>query len=247
MITILTPTYNRARLLNRAYESLCRQSDIDFEWLIVDDGSSDDTGVVVDRWLSEKKINIRYIYQENSGKAAAFNNGVMNAAGEVCMCLDSDDYLADGAIANISRELHNIENQSIAGIIARKRDTNGHDLGDKFPGNIRYIDTFSLSEEYECYGEWTLIYKTSVLRNFLFPNIENEKFITECVIYDSIAQSYNMLLLDKVIEICEYQTEGYTSNIISNMLKNPTGYKIYYAQRINMARHFRERLSYGNL
>lgn len=243
-ITVFTPTYNRENLLPRVYGSLCSQTDGNFEWLIVDDGSTDHTKGVVDKWIDENKIEIRYIYQPNSGKAIAFNEGIKNAKGELFLCVDSDDYLVDDAIEAILSQSESTAYGGIAGIIARKCDNRGKNLGDRFPENLSRIDTFSLSEKYRCKGEWTLIYKMAILKNCLFPEIANEKFITECVLYDKLAQTYEMMLFDKIIEVCEYQKDGLTSNIYKYLLENPTGYKIYYSQRIDMAYTWKARIGY---
>ena len=244
MITVMTPTYNREKLLKRLYNSLLEQNNRNFEWLIVDDGSTDNTKTVVNQWINESEINIRYIYQENSGKAKAFNNGVINAKGNLFFCVDSDDYLSSDAIDIILSYEKEISDLSIGGILALKQDLKGNSLGDSLPENIKYADTFELSEKFKCSGEWSLIYKTDILKRNLFPEIENEKFITECVMYDKIAQTYKMLLVGKVITICEYQEDGYTGNIVKNMLANPTGYKIYYMQRIDMPCSADKRLGY---
>ena len=98
LLTVCTPTYNRAHTLPRLYESLVRQTSQDFEWLVVDDGSTDNTRELVDGWVAEGRIRIRYVYKENGGKPSAHNLGVRLAAGELFFCVDSDDYLTDNAV-----------------------------------------------------------------------------------------------------------------------------------------------------
>ena len=240
----MTPTYNRANLLYRLYDSLKRQTNTDFEWLIVDDGSDDGTRDVVESFVFEKKIDVKYLYQENMGKAVAFNNGVVNAKGELFFCVDSDDFLEDEAVDKILMCVNNLQRDDIAGIIALKKDVDGNMLCDRFPRGLEYESTFKLSKFYKCGGEWSLIFRTSVLRKFKYPEIKGEKFIPECIVYDKIAQKYKMFLLNEVITICEYQQDGLTNNIVANMLKNPTGYKIFYSQRIDMAYTFKKRLGY---
>lgn len=244
MVTIFTPTYNRAKLLQRVYESLKTQTVSDFEWLIVDDGSVDETEATVKTWIDENIIKIRYIYQENRGKHVAFNNGVRNAKGELFFCVDSDDYIPNSCIEDIIDIWSKSENDSIAGIIALKSDTDGKLLCNTFPYGITQTTAYDLVRRHQCYGEKSLIYKTSVLKEYPYPEIDNEKFVGECVIYDRIDQSYEMLLLDKILTICEYQPDGLTSTIFPTMLKNPTGYKIYYNQRIDMASTIREQIGY---
>ncbi len=241
LITIMTPTYNREKLLGRLYNSLLHQSCKDFEWLIIDDGSVDSTGETVSKYITESKINIRYIYQENRGKAAAYNKGIDNANGKYFFCVDSDDYLPNNAIELIAESIDQIGN--LGGVLGLKEEIGGRRLGDKLP-DVKAVDTFELSEKYNCNGEWSLIYKTSILKNNKFPIIAGEKFVTECVVYDKIADSYKVLLLNKVLTKCEYQDDGLTSNLIDLMLNNPTGYKIYYSQRIDLTKSAKLRAGY---
>lgn len=244
MITIMTPTYNRATLLERLYESLLKQKKHDFEWVVVDDGSTDNTKSLIEKFASQSEIKIRYFYQENAGKAVAFNNGVKNSRGELFFCVDSDDFLTDDALEMVESCADYIKRDSIAGILALKQDINGELLGDNFPDGLKHVSIFDLSEKYGCLGEWSLIFKTDILKETLFPNIPDEKFITECVLYDKISKKYDMFLLKEVVTICEYQSAGLTNDIVQCMLKNPTGYKVFYMQRIDMAYTIRGRLRY---
>lgn len=244
MLTIFTPTYNRGNLLNRVYDSLKKQTVFDFEWLIVDDGSSDDTEEIVRKWISDATITIRYIRKENGGKHTAFNTGVQNARGELFFCVDSDDFTPNTCVESILKAWSDVKDDNIAGIIGMKTDTDGKLLCGEFPGGIITATMYDLTQKHQCYGEKSLVYKTDVLKNFPYPEILGERFVTECVVYDRIDQEYTMILLDKVLTICEYQPDGLTGTIFSTMLKNPTGYKIYYRQRIDMARTLKECVGY---
>ncbi len=244
MITIFTPTYNRAHLLPCLYNSLKNQTVCDFEWLIVDDGSVDNTKKIVESWIDENIIKIRYIYQENGGKHVAFNNGVRNAMGELLFCIDSDDYAPSDCVEVIIDCWSNVKNSRVAGIVALKADADGNFLSSVFPENVEETTIFDLASKYKCGGEKAIIYKTSILKENSYPEIEGEKFVTECVVYDNIDRDYVMILLNKVLTIVEYQPDGLTANIFSIMLKNPTGYKIFYKQRIDMAYTLLERIGY---
>ncbi len=244
MLTIFTPTYNRGNLLYRIYDSLKAQTVSDFEWMIVDDGSSDNTEEMVRGWINEDIIKIRYIKKENGGKHTAFNTGVQNANGELFFCVDSDDFVPGDCVENIQKVWSGVKDDNVAGIVGMKTDTAGKYLCGEFPDEVLYSTTYELAQKHQCYGEKSLVYKTEVLKNFLYPEIAGEKFVTECVVYDRIDQSYTMLLLGKVLTICEYQPDGLTGTIFSTMLKNPTGYKIYYKQRIDMAYTLKERVGY---
>lgn len=244
MVTIFTPTYNRAKLLKRIYDSLKSQTNSDFEWVIVDDGSVDDTKAVVQQWIDDAIIKIRYVYQENRGKHVAFNQGVKNATGELFFCVDSDDYLPEDCVEVIVDAFSSVKEDKIAGVIGLKTDIDKNLLSEVFPVGVTQTTMYDLVNKYKCYGEKSLVYKTNILRKYPYPEIENEKFIGECVVYDKIDEEYEMLLLDKVLTVCEYQPDGLTNSIFTNMLKNPTGYKIYYKQRIDMASSLKEQIGY---
>ena len=132
MLTVFTPSYNRANCLPRLYESIKAQSNKNFEWLIVDDCSVDETEIIVREWVNDGSIKIRYIYQENGGKARAFNNGVKNAEGELFFCVDSDDYLPNDAVELILDRWNKVDDAKIAGIIGLKENEKGELLCDAF-------------------------------------------------------------------------------------------------------------------
>lgn len=244
MITIFTPTYNRGNLLERVYDSLKAQTVSDFEWLIVDDGSSDNTEEIVKSWIDEAIIKIRYIKKENGGKHTAFNLGVKNACGELFFCLDSDDFATDTCVESIQKAWNGVKDEKIAGIIGKKTDTEGKLLCGDFPQGFLMAKMCDLPRIHKCYGEKSMVYRTDVLKRYPYPEIKNERFIGESVVYDRIDAEYTMLLLDQVLTVCEYQPDGLTGTIFPTMLKNPTGYKIYYKQRIDMAYNFKELLGY---
>lgn len=245
MISIFTPTYNRENLLNRLYQSLLSQTDKNFEWIIVDDGSKDNTKTLVENWISENKITIKYLYQKNSGKHVAFNNGIDLASGQLYFCVDSDDFLPANAVEDIRKLYHHPLYDTTIGILALKSTTDGKLLSNNLPSNINLSTTYDLSLKHKCFGEKTLIYKTDLLKKHRFPVIPNEKFIGECVLYDALDQFGLMLLFDKVITLCEYQEGGLSNSFFKNMLKNPIGYKIYHSQRINLATSFKERFNHA--
>lgn len=245
MLSIITPTYNRAYLLPRLYDSLTNQTCKEFEWIVIDDGSIDSTKELVERWKLENVFEIKYIYQENSGKYIAHNTGVLNATGELCMCVDSDDYISNQCVEKILNKWKIKENSYLAGIIALKATLDGRLIGDKFPEFLEESTLFELSEKYKNNSDKTLIYKTSILKKFLFPNFPNTKFITECVVYDQIDKVYKSLLYNEILCYCEYQNDGYSKNYRKLMLNNPIGFNIYYLQRIDLTRNLKERIKYA--
>lgn len=231
-LTIFTPTYNRANLLFRLYQSLLKQNNYDFEWLIVDDGSTDDTQKVVEQFYNNGKFSVKYYLKENGGKHTAHNMAIKFAQGDYFMCLDSDDWLADNAIQLLCSVLDSIKDSM--GVIAYKTDEKGRLLSDEFPNDLSEANTIDLSMKYHCTGEFTLIYPTNVLLSNPFPVFDGEKFVTECVLYDKLSKICMMRLFPEIICICEYQDMGYSNNSNSVMKNNPAGFCLFFMQRIDL-------------
>ena len=234
-LTVFTPTYNRRELLARCYESLLRQTNKDFEWLIVDDGSTDDTASLVRDWVIEDKITIRYFFRENGGKMRAHNTGVKLAKAPLFICLDSDDYLIDTAVddlINYYNECKDLEYQGkkVRGVVAHKGRSENELLGENdFP-------KVKVSTLYDLYlkgfkGETTLMYETAVLNNNRFPEIEGEKYVPEDYIYDKIDDVCALAVFPKVITVCEIVEKGYTDSVKNLRRNNPVAWYLYYEQR----------------
>ena len=201
-LTVFTPTYNRRELLTRAYASLKEQSCKDFEWVIVDDGSTDDTRDYVEAWIQEGLVEIRYYYQENGGKMRAHNRGAEYASAPLFVCLDSDDYLVpDGVKLLLDAWEEGIkksnDSDKIAGIVAHKGKSENELLGEcdfPFGGETTLYGLYTAGFK----GETTLLFRTDVLREYPFPEIDGEKYVPEDYIYDKIDQEYRLLILPKV-------------------------------------------------
>lgn len=238
-LTIFTPTFNRAHLLPRLYKSLCEQICKDFVWLVLDDGSTDDTARIVENWKSEGIINIQSFRQENQGKHVAHNLGVKKCETDWFVCVDSDDYMLDkNAIGLIVSTLETIHREDLSGVIFPKQVINHpcYNLPDS--GTI-----MSLRDLYDSgfNGETTLVYQTSILKRFLFPKFEGEKFVTEVVIYDQIDDYYKMLFNNKPVVICEYQSDGLSNNFTSLFRNNPQGWAFRFNQRSKYCKNSKER------
>lgn len=239
ILTIFTPTYNRQNKLSRLYNSLkCQNCDC-FEWLIVDDGSKDHTEELINGFIEEKKIPIKYINQKNSGKHIAYNTALDYADGDYFFCVDSDDWVQHGFINNFVRE---VEHFAYNGYVAYKIDAAGELLSKKFPEYLEECSFFDLSEIYHCNGEFSLVFRTSVAREFKFPAFENEKFMLESVIYDRMSSKYKFKLLNQIATVCEYQEDGLTANYTSLMKQNPSGFCLYFMQRVDLAHSFIEKV-----
>ncbi|MCU0104164.1 glycosyltransferase family 2 protein [Acholeplasma vituli] len=226
-LTIFTPTFNRAYILKKLYISLLDQTNLNFVWLIIDDGSTDDTKNLIDMFLNEDKIHIKYIYQKNQGKMQAHNTAVLSCQTEFFFCVDSDDYLVNDSVEKMYKAIDFIENEpKLSGTIFYRGKNNYEIIGNEFPEGIKSI---SLSDLYRSgfSGDTSLLYKTDVLRNYLFPYIEGEKFIPEDYVYKQIDQVYEMQLVPSILIVTKYLDDGYSNNIGKVIIKNPKSWSLY--------------------
>lgn len=239
MISIITPTYNREKELKRVYDSLIKQTSNDFEWLVVDDGSTDNTKDLIAKYKKEKKIDIRYVYKVNGGKPSAYNQGVEEAKGELLICLDSDDIITSDAIKTINEDYKKIRNkENIAGIVYNCSYINDNKIiGTSLPNNI--IDTYyNIYEKHQVKGDKAQVIKTKVAREFPFPIIENEKFVPEALINNRISKQYNFLYKNKTIKAVEYLSNGYTANYFNLVKRNPKSNALYFKELYSFNKSF---------
>lgn len=239
-LTIFTPAYNRAYTLPTLYESLLEQTCKDFIWIIVNDGSSDNTDKVVSEWLRDNKVNIIYQEQTNQGKMSAHNTGVTMCTTEYFVCVDSDDYLVPDAVEYIYSQLDKCESKQYAGLVAYKGTDSNTPIGNEFPTGL-YDKSLSGLYQLGFKGDTTLVFKTSVLQKYPFPVLDGEKFISEAYVYDQIDRSYTLILSPKVITICEYLPDGLTCNGMSLVINNPGGWAMVHCQKANFADNFKTR------
>lgn len=230
-LTIFTPTYNRGYILPELYNSLRNQTCKEFQWLIIDDGSNDNTENLVKLWQAEERLfAIKYIKQENAGKQMAHNRAVQECDTELFFCVDSDDKLTSDAVDIILDKWKlNCENAKVAGIIALRGKDNETPLGTYLP-KCSTATLISLYQKYAFKGDTALIYKTSVLRKYPFRLFNGEKFIGENYVYDQIDQEYTMILENKIIYICSYLEDGYTKSTQKLLRNNPYSYMVLKKQ-----------------
>lgn len=227
-ITVFTPTYNRLEKLKRCYNSLLAQTNKEFEWLIIDDGSTDDTKKWVKSILKNSPFKINYIFQQNGGKHRAHNLAVKNCFTDYILILDSDDILSESCINVLYAKIKIIDAQkNISGIIGNKFDLETKKcIGTKMPASLSYITGISLYQKYKFKGDTLRFYKTAILKKFLFPEILGEKFIYENVVFDRIDQNYKMLIIFDELYYCEYNMDGYSKNSAILKMSNPIGYSL---------------------
>lgn len=229
-LTIFTPTFNRAYCLKNAYNSLKKQTITDFEWLIIDDGSTDGTKQLVEQFQNEnKRFAIRYYYQKNSGKHIAINEAVKLAKGKLFLILDSDDYLSDDAVEWIKESEQQIADKNhYGGIVGCKLNFNGSLIGSTF-NTCGYQDiTFLERADNNIVGDKAEVFYTDLLKKYSFPVIDNEKFCTEAVVWNKIGQDgWIFRYFNKGIYYCEYLRDGLTKNYRKAFMKSPTYSYLY--------------------
>ncbi len=231
-ITVFTPTYNRAYILENLYRSLQRQSYGDFEWLVVDDGSSDGTEALFDRWRREENpFPIRYVRQENGGKCRAINHGLKLARGEMFFTVDSDDYLTDDALEKVARwEAELPKDQKYCGFAgnlgtAPNVTPNKPLPGDFFDGTA--FDRYGIVD-----GERASVFYTDIHRRYLYPEFPGEKFMTEAVAWNRMANDgYRMRFFNDIIWIFEYKEDGLTRSGYDLFLRNPQGTGLFFREK----------------
>lgn len=231
-VTVFTPTYNRAYILGDLYHSLQRQTCMDFEWLIVDDGSADDTKAMVASWQGGKNpFPIRYVYQENGGKCRAINRGLKEADGRLFFTVDSDDYLTDDAIEKVIRWDGELPKDGhFCGYVGNRGITPTQTPNRLFPGG--YLDGTALDRYDQVDGERAFVFYTEIHRKYLYPEFPGEKFLTEAVTWDLMAHDgYKMRFYNDIIWIWEYKDDGLTRAGYRVFLENPQGTGLFFRQK----------------
>lgn len=229
MITVLTPTYNRGYCLENLYNSLRNQSDKDFEWIVVDDGSTDDTEKKVTIWASDTQdFSIRYFKQKNGGKHRAVNYGVTLAIGDYTFIVDSDDSLTEDCIFKIKGWIEEIDGDSSFAGVSGVRGRNKDSIIGSFPSDKYYIDASNIERaRLGLLGDKAEVYRTNILRLYPFPEFEGERFLPENVVWDEIAHDgYKLRWHRDVIYICEYLEDGLTNNSNAFIKKSFNGYTL---------------------
>lgn len=196
MISVITPTYNRAHLLHRIYESLKSQTYKNFEWIVIDDGSTDNTEQIIETWISDGIIRILYFYQQNSGKHEAINHGVRKASGQWITIIDSDDAFRFDSFEVFLNEYEKIpdeEKKYFKGVTARCYAADGVSiLGTPFPKSMTFIDAkeTDFKYKYRIKGELWGMTKKSVFEEFPFPKLKRAHFYPESVLWDTVSEKY---------------------------------------------------------
>ena len=247
MISIVTATYNREKLLKRLYNSLCKQESKLFEWIVIDDGSIDNTENLITEFKNENTINIIYLKKVNGGKHTALNLGIELANFPYIFFVDSDDVLPENSIKTIIDKIGKISLRSdyknLAGICGDKAHLDGQVVGSVLEDEIvcSYID---FRYKYKIIGDKAEIFKTEILKKYKFPVFENEKFCPEGLIWNRISNEYDMYFFSEIVYLCEYQEGGLTDQIYQIRKKSPNATLLYYKELFlmkNISLYFRVR------
>ena len=227
-LTVFTPAYNRAHTLPRTYASLLEQSCKDFLWLIVDDGSRDNTAELVKSWQSrDNGFEIRYIYKENGGMHTAHNVAYEHIDTELNVCIDSDDCLAENAVEKILRKWDQVKDRGYAGIIGLDADLEGNLIGRGFPEGMTET---TLMGYYAAggYGDKKLVYRTDVINRYPpYPVFEGEHYVALAYKYRLIDQDYKLAVLDEVLCNVEYQADGHSTGMWKEYVRSPRGFAFW--------------------
>lgn len=224
-LTVFTPAYNRGYSIHLCYESLCRQTCRDFVWLVVDDGSTDNTAALIKEWQSlDNGFEIRYVYKENGGMHTAHNTAYENIDTELNVCIDSDDYMTDDAVEKIINCWKKHGGEKYAGIIALDIFENGETIG--LPLETDRFDT-TLYGYYQRggKGDKKLIYRTDVMKKYPpYPVFEGEKYISLAYKYSKADKEYTLIILNEPVCVVEYMADGSSTNMFRQYLRNPRGF-----------------------
>jgi len=233
-ITVFTPTYNREHTLDGCYQSLVNQTDKDFIWLLIDDGSSDNTKDLVNRWVDEKKIRIDYHYKENGGLHSAYNHAYEKCTTNLIMCLDSDDDLGKSAVEKVRKLWDSNDTSGCAGIIANETyRESGEVIGTRFPEGLVKSTFFDVYYTHKILGDKMLVYQKEYIDKYPAPVFPGEKLFPPSNRYLNVEEPL-LILNDDDLYYKEYLDDGYTRNILSTYAKNPNSYSIAYLERLRI-------------
>lgn len=243
LVTVATPTYNRATLLPRLYQSLCKQTCTDFEWLVVDDGSTDGTEETVRNFIIEGNIPIRYFRKPNGGKHTAINQAVREANGELLFIADSDDWLIPTAIADTIDVYTTIKDDDFfGGVCGLDEYADGTIVGSGLPQPVIDASPHDIRGKWNITGDLKEVFRTEVLRDFPFPEIVGERFCPEALVWNRLGQKYKLRYFNKAIYTVEYQPDGLTSCLVRARMNSPVASMMTYAEWFKIASSFKAKL-----
>jgi len=235
--SICTPTFNRAHTLPALYNSLCLQSDLNFEWLIVDDGSTDTTSILISEWMKKSPFSIKYTLQENGGKHTALNRGINLALGELFLIIDSDDTCTSNTVEVFKSEWDSIpkkDKNKYSTITALCLDGDRNIIGNKFDKDRVDVESpeqqFILRKQGERFG----VNVTSILKENLFPIFPGERFLPEGIIWNRLSSKYTARFINSPLRIFIMRKDGLSNNILKIRVNSPEGTKLNYFEQLEL-------------
>ncbi|MRH42689.1 glycosyltransferase [Aquibacillus halophilus] len=226
-LTVFTPTYNRAYCLVTCYEGFKNQSSKDFIWLIIDDGSTDNTEDLVSGWIKENTIEIRYYKQKNQGMHGAHNTAYKLIDSELNVCIDSDDYMPKDAIEKILIFWNEYGNDNVSGIVGLDSYTDGRIIGTELPQQLNSSTLFDLYHKYGVVGDKKLVYRSELTKKYPYPIFSGEKYVGLAYKYHMLDKDYQLLLMNEVLCCVEYLADGSSKNMLRQYRNNPRGFAFY--------------------
>lgn len=246
ILSIITPTYNRASLLPRCYESLRGQSCMDFEWIIVDDGSTDDTQSVA-KTFRDDLFPVTYVKKENGGKHTALNASHPHIHGAYVLILDSDDYLTADAVKKVLSGWAQYEDQETIGIVTfLKSDPKGNIMATVDTPHIP-LDILRHKRRVLHINDCCEVIRTELFRKYPFPEFPGERFLSECALWNRVAQTHKCVYINEIIYICEYLSGGLTDGGRALRIRNPRGGMFISNLRMVRKNYLSQRVKYGLL
>lgn len=229
-ITVFTPTFNRAHLLPRLYDSLCKQTSNDFLWLIIDDGSSDGTQELVKQWQAENNVQIEYHFKENGGMHTGHNVAYTHIKTELNVCIDSDDYMPEDAVDKMVQLWNSLEDKhNYSGFVGLDVTKDGAIIGSKMPEDIErgsYLDLYK-----RVTGDKKFVLVTEEVKKYpLYPEYENEKLVPLGILYIMMGAKKDFAFTNDVYCVVEYQEDGSTHSIFKQYRESPLGFA--YARKV---------------
>lgn len=243
IITVFTPTYNRAYCLHRVYESLLRQTVSNFKWLVIDDGSDDNTRELVDGWIRGGKLDMEYVYQRNAGMHAVYNTAYNMIDTELNVCVDSDDFMADNAIELILAHWQKYGDRKFAGLVGLDAKISGELLGKMFPDNLYSSTLEDLYHKHQIPGDKKLVYRTEVVKSYPpYPSFEGENFVPHGSLFVQIDKDYELLCLNEVLVFVEYMEDGSSRNMFKQYRRYPKGFRYGRLIQLKFSKYWKVRI-----
>ncbi|MDX5475451.1 MAG: glycosyltransferase family 2 protein [Bacillaceae bacterium] len=233
-LTVFTPTYNRAYCLHQCYESLLQQTCKDFVWLIIDDGSTDDTKQLVQQWMREDKIEIYYVWQENQGMHGAHNTAYELIETELNVCIDSDDYMPRDAVEKILIFWSAYGSSEVSGIVGLDAFTNGEIIGTTLPVEQKRSTLYDLYHTHKVKGDKKLVFRSELTKKYPYPLFKDERYVGLDYKYYKLDMEYELLLMNEVLCIVDYQQDGSSYNMLRQYRKNPKGFAFYRMEMMKL-------------